>query len=58
MAKVFPQDDELLCDLYSRMKENILKLTHTHFDSSITVEQNTEENYLLVKSLTLGEQAN
>lgn len=58
VAKVYPEDKELLCDLYSRMQTNIEYFLNNHQDVSMILDQNILENYVLVKSLTLGESAN
>lgn len=58
MAKIYPEDDELLCDLYHRMKEGVEYYTNNHQDMTITINQDTEENCLLIKSLKLGENVN
>lgn len=58
IAKIFPEDDELLCDLYYRMKDNIEYYLDQHHDTSIDVIQNIEENCVLIKSLKLGDSVN
>ncbi len=58
MAKIYPEDDELLCDLYSRMKEHTEYFTEKNKDVTIKIKENTEENCLMVSSLKLGESAN
>lgn len=58
LAKIYPENDEPLCDLYYRIRENTDKLKWKHGDSSIIIEQDTEDNCLIFKSLILGESAN
>ncbi len=58
IAKIYPDDEELLCDLYHRMKENVEYFTNKHQDVTIDIKQNEEENCLMIKSLTLGESVN
>lgn len=58
IAKVFPEDDELLCDLYYRMKENIEYYLNIHQDTSIDVIKDEEENCVLIKSLKLEDSVN
>lgn len=58
IAKVFPQDDELLCDLYWRMKENIEYFTNNHQDVAMNIKEDVEEGCVLVKSLKMEESVN
>lgn len=56
--KIFPDDDQLLCDLYWSIKENLDYYVDNHQDTSITVQQKEEENCILIKSLKLEDSAN
>ena len=56
IAKILPQDDELLCDLYYRMKEHLEYYTNKHQDTSIDISQ--EDGYVLIKSLKLEDNVN
>ncbi len=58
IAKIYPEDDELLCDLYHRMKENTEYFINKNQDVTISIKQNIEDNCLDVKSLKLGESIN
>lgn len=58
LAKVYPEDKELLCDLYSRMQTNVEFFINKNQDVSVTLDQDVIENCILVKSLKLGESAN
>ena len=58
IAKIYPENDEPLYELYYRMKENIEYYMNNHQDVSITVNQNKEEGCLLIKSLKLDEHVN
>ncbi len=58
IAKVYPENDELLCDLYSRMQTNIEYFINNHQDVSMTINQNILKGCILVKTLKLGEHAN
>lgn len=58
VAKIYPENEELLCDLYSRMKTNVEYFINNHQDVSVTLDQDVLDNCILVKSLKLGESAN
>jgi hypothetical protein len=58
IAKVFPEDDEQLSELYWRMKENIEYFTNNHQDVTMNIKEIVEEGCILVKSLKLEESVN
>lgn len=57
LAKIYPEE-ELLCDLYHRMKDNFEYFLDKHPDVTISIKKNKKEGYLMIKTLTLGEQVN
>lgn len=56
--KIFPQNDQLLCDLYHDVKENLDYYVDSHHDTSVTVEKEEGENCILIKSLKLEDSVN
>ncbi len=58
IAKVFPEEDELLIDLHSRMKENLDYYTSLHGDTTISIYPKEDENCVVIKSLKLEDSVN
>lgn len=58
IARIEPEEDELLCDLYFRLKESTDNFTKNHQDVAITLEELKDENCVLMKSIKLGESVN
>lgn len=56
VVKVYPEDGEVLADLFYRMRDNIMKYVRKNGDTSTEVLE--QEDHILVKSLKLEENVN
>lgn len=58
IAKVYPENNELLYQLYDRIINNTEYFLNKNQDVTMLIRQNFEENCLMIKSLKLEESVN